>query len=246
MFLLIDFINPQESRAFTTRLDKIKRNVDLIEPLKSSIEQQKQTRKEAFSSITVCGRWLVVYQANISNDKDTIMHFVDFRIDLASRGEEEIFSPNTLQHLVTLQEKYDAVFTDKMDTVELTLAEPFETVIKGDIFVCDDDEIVICKAKELGAFSMIETLVGNDRVKVTITDEKQTIDKEIVTNIYAFIHFGGHGEEKKHENGFLYLKIFDLQNNLNKIDAFQNAIEEAGGKFDRAFFTERFDKTKLN
>ena len=246
MFLLIDFINPQGSRAFTTRLDKIEKNIDLIEPLKLNIEQQKQTRKEAFSSITVFGRWLVVYQANLASDEDTIMHFIDFRIDLTSNGKEEIFSANTLQNLITLQTRYDTVFTDKMDTVELTLAEPFETVVRGNIFACDQDEIVIAKAKELGVFPMIENLVGNDKVKVTIADEKHTVDNETLTNVYAVIHFGGHSEERKHDNGFAYLKIYDLLNNIDKIDAFQNAIEEVGGKFDRAFFMERFDKRKLN
>ena len=47
MFLLIDFMNPQGSRGFTSRLDKIKKNLDLIEPLKSSVEQKKQSRKDA-------------------------------------------------------------------------------------------------------------------------------------------------------------------------------------------------------
>jgi hypothetical protein len=246
MFLLIDFINPQGARAFTSRLDKIKSNVELIEPLKASIEQQKQTRKEAFSSITVFGRWLVVYQANVSDDENTIMHFIDFRVDLTSHGQEEIFSDNTLKNLVTLQTRYDTVFTDKMDKVELTLAEPFETVVKGNIFACDNDDIVIAKAKELGVFPMIENLIGNDKVKVSIADEKQTVDNEIITNIYAVIHFGGHGEERKHDNGFAYLKIYDLQNNFDKIDDFQKSIEAVGGKFDRAFFMERFDKHKLN
>ena len=78
MFLLIDFMNPQGSRGFTSRLDKIKKNLDLIEPLKSSVEQKKQSRKDAFSIMTVVGRWLVVYQANIANDEDTLMHFIEF------------------------------------------------------------------------------------------------------------------------------------------------------------------------
>jgi hypothetical protein len=246
MFLLIDFINPQGTRAFTSKLDKIKNNVDLIEQLKVSVEQQKQTRKEAFSSITVFGRWLVVYQANVSDDEDTIMHFIDFRIDLTNDGLGGIFSEKTLQNLIALQTRYDSVYKDKMDKVELTLAEPFETVVKSNLFACDDDDIVISKAKELGVFPMLENLVGNDKVKITIADEKQTVDNEIITNIYALMHFGGHGEERKHDNGFAYIKIYDLLNNFDKINDFQNAIETAGGKFDRAFFMERFDKHKLN
>ena len=82
------------------------------------------------------------------------------------------------------------------------------------------------------------------KVRVTIADEKVTIDNEIVTNLFAVIHFGGQNDEK--DNGFAYLKIHDLLNNFAKIDAFQNGTEQAGGKFDRAFFMERFDKHKLN
>lgn len=246
MFLLVDFINPQGNLAFTSRLDKIKSNVDLIKPLKTNIEQGKQTIKEAFSSITVFGRWLVVYQANVSDDESTIMYFIDFRVDLTSHGQEKIFSDNTLKNLMIIQTKYDTVFTDKMDKVELTLAEPFETVVKENFFACYNDDIVIAKAKELGVFPMIENLIGNDKIKITIVDEKQTVDNEIITNIYAIIHFGGHGEERKQDNGFVYFKIYDLRNNFDKIIDFQNAIEKAGGKFDRVLFMERFDNHKLN
>jgi hypothetical protein len=246
MFLLIDFMNPQGSRAFTSRLDKINKNVELIQPLKSSIEQQKKSRKEAFSSITVYGRWLVIYQANVANDEDTIMHFIDFRVDLTGLGENEIFSKKTLENLMILQTRYDTVFTDKMDTVELTLAEPFEKVVKGNLFACDNDEIVLNKAKSLGVLPIIENLKDGDKVKVVLADERLTVDNENITNVYALIHFGGHSEERKHDNGFAYIKIFDLLNNFDRVKDFEAAIENAGGKFDRAFFMERFDKHKLN
>ena len=244
MYLLIDFMNPQGSRAFTSNLDKIKRNLDLIKPLKSLLEQHKQTRKGAFSIVTVFGRWLVVYSADVTNDEEEIMHFIDFRVDLTDDAGQGLFSDNTLRNMIELQTRYDSAFSDKMDTIELTFAELYEIVGTGGIIMCDNNDIVIAKAKVLGVFPMIEHLHGNDKVKVSLADEKVTIDNKIITNIYAVIHFGGHSDES--DNGFAYLKLYDLLNNFDKIDAFQKGIEEAGGKFDRAFFMERFDKHKLN
>ena len=73
-----------------------------------------------------------------------------------------------------------------------------------------------------------------------MVDEKINSDESIIINIYAIIHFGGEN------NGFAYIKLFDLKNNLDKIDDFQKAIEGTGGKFDRSFFMEKFTKDKLN
>ncbi|MEO5563085.1 MAG: hypothetical protein ABIR18_06605 [Chitinophagaceae bacterium] len=53
--LLVDFVNPQGNRAFTTSLDKINFNVKLIPSIKESIDGQKKTRLGAFSTITVFG-----------------------------------------------------------------------------------------------------------------------------------------------------------------------------------------------
>jgi hypothetical protein len=147
---------------------------------------------------------------------------------------------------MTLQTRYDSVFTEKLDIVELTLAEPFEKVIKTNLFACDNDEIVLSKAKSLGVLPMIESLKDGDKVKVVLVDERLKVDNDNVTNIYALIHFGGHSEERESDNGFAYIKIYDLLNNFDRVKDFEIAIENAGGKFDRAFFMERFDKHKLN
>ena len=141
MNLLVDFINPQQSRGFTTRLDKINFNIGLIQPLKDNISKQIKERKNAFSAITIIGRWIVIYQANIDNDDDTIMHFIDFRIDMADPINSEIFSQNTLNNIFTLQDRYDQVFQPKYDTAELSFAEPFEKIIKPNFFACDNDSI---------------------------------------------------------------------------------------------------------
>lgn len=246
MYLFTDFINPQGLISIVSTLDKIQRNIELIPILKESINKQKQTSKKAFSSLTVSGRWLVVYQANVHDDDDTMMHFIDFRMDLDFYKNEELFSQNTLNNLITLQSRYDSIFSQKMDTVELTLAEIYEKVIKDNLFACDNDDIVFAKAKDLGALPMIENLHGNEKVRVAIVDEKQEVDDSIITNVYAIIHFDGHGEGREKDNGFVYIKIYDLLNNFNLVQDFQDAVENAGGKFDRAFFMERFDKYKMN
>ena len=246
MYQLIDFINPQGNIAFTDRIDKIQLNLKQVEPLKQNIQQQKLTNKNAVSCITVLGRWIVIYQSNLTNDNDTIMHFIDFRIDIAPIANDNIFSEKTIQGIRTIQSEYDKVYNDKLDTVELTFAEPLEKVLKPNLFICDNNDFVLLKAKELGALPIIETLKVGDRVKVAFVDEKVIIDDKTITNVYALIHFGGHSEERKNENGFAYIKILDLLNNLQNIDDFQKAVEGAGGKFDRAFFIDKFTVDRLN
>lgn len=246
MFLLTDFINPQGNISFVNRLDKIKHNLNIIKPLKENIEKQSANSKKAFTTLTVFGRWIIGYKSNGLNDNGTIMYFIDFRIDISSFGSSNVFSQDTLKNLMELQNSYDTVFENEMDYVELTLAEPFEKVLKENLFACDSDEIVLSKAKSLGVLPMIETLKTGDRVKVVVADEKLKIDNNNITNVYALIHFGGHSQERKHDNGYFYIKIYGLLNNYDKIKDFEAAIEKAGGKFDRAFFMERFDKNKLN
>lgn len=245
-YLLIDFVNPDGNIASTTRLDKINHNIEQIEPLKKNINQQKLTNKNGVSIITVFGRWILIYQSNVTADKNTVMYFIDFRIDITPIANGNVFSEKTIQGIKQTQSKYDKEYSSSLDTVELTYAEPFEKVLKPNLFFCDNDHLVLDKAKQLGALPIIETLKEGDRVKVALVDDKVTFDDKKIVNVYALIHFGGHSEEKKHENGFAYLKLFDLLNNLDIIDDFQKAIEGAGGKFDRAVFIERFTKERLN
>lgn len=244
MHFLIDFINPQGSIAFTTILDKIKNNLSLIESLKKSVDELKKTKTGPFTSITVYGRWLILYQAIPTSDDETMMYFVDFRIDLDSSESAQVFSQNTLNSFKTLQSRYDSVFQPKHDTAELTYAEPYEKIIKPNFFTCDNDDIVLQKAKALGVLTAIENLNDKETIRVGISDEKITIDKKTITNLYAIMHLGGN--ENQNDNGYIYLKIYDLANNFDKVDDLEIAINGAGGNFDRGFFMERFDTTKLN
>lgn len=96
-----------------------------------------------------------------------------------------------------IQTKYDTVFHSKMDKVELTLAEPFETVVKENFFACYNDDICYSQSQRIRSIANDWKLNWRQQIKITIVDEKQTVDNEIITNIYAIIHFGGHGEERK-------------------------------------------------
>jgi hypothetical protein len=246
IYLLIDYMNPEGTLAITKRLDKINYNIGLLEPMKKYIDEQRKTVKEAFTSMTIFGRWIVLYKANITNDESAKMYFFDFRRDLTDLGSLKVFSQRTLNAIKTLQDRYIVVFPSNLDTVELTFAEPFEKVTKPNFFICDIDNVVIEKAKLLGVFPAIENLKNDEKVKVAIADEKVKIDKGKITNIYAIFHFEEHGEERQNENGYMYLKIYDLLNNIDRLNDFQNVIEKSGGKFDRSYFMERFHIAKSN
>lgn len=242
MYLLIDFINPQKNVAITEDLDKIQFNVEQIQPLKENIEEQRRTKKVAFACVTVVGRWIIVYSANVGDNKSATLKFIDFRIDvdeLASAIPE-----STIRGMKQIQKQYDEVFTSNIDTVELTYAEIHEKVLRENLFYADEDIFVLTKAKKLGAFEAISSLKSSDGTKVVLADEREILNDSPMVNAYAFINFGEH--EEKEESGFAYLKIFDLKNNFDRVNDFQRAIEQLGVKFDRAIFTERFGPEKLN
>lgn len=174
------------------------------------------------------------------DDKDTMMHVIDFRIDMSGKDNEIIFSINTLNSIIQLQEQYDKVFEDKYDTVELSYAECNELIIKPNFFCCDSNSTVLQKAKELDVLPGIESSPGNGRVKVVLVEEKLTRDGELLTHLYAFLHFCGE------DGGFAYLKIYDLLRNLDRIDDLQNGIEGVGGNFDRVYLMDKFNMAKMN
>lgn len=244
MYLLIDFINPQKNVAITEDLDKIRFNVEHIEPLKKNIAEQKKTNKVAVACITVFGRWIVVYRANIANDDNTTLNFIDFRIDIDDLAS--VFPESTIRGMKQIQTQYDAEFTPALDTVELTFADLHEKVLKENFFFAEEDIFVLTKAKKLGALETISRLNDNDKIKLTLVDERETLNDKAIINVYALINFGEHEGKEKHESGFAYLKIFDLENNFDRVIDFQKAIEHLGVTFDRAFFTERFRPERLN
>ena len=123
--LLVDYISENRVRAVTNNPDKVTYNLDIIPELKENVAKQAKTNRDAFSVITVSGRWLIVYTANTQDDENTVMHFVDFRIEIDENTMGHIFSMNTINGMKSLQLRYDNVFTRRYDTVELQLAPSF-------------------------------------------------------------------------------------------------------------------------
>ncbi len=245
MYLLTDNINIQGYFGYALRPDKISFNISKIDPFRKNLPELKSTKKTPFSLMAIVGRWIVVYKADPVNGEEKI-YFIDYRIEVDNLLMKDIFSSNNLKAIKELQLEFDNKFSPKFDVVELTYAEPFETVVKGNFFSCDNDKEVLEKAKSLGAFPVIENLREGETVKVVMVDEKIILNDKPIRNVYAIIHFGGHGEDQRQENGFAYLKLYDFHNNLELIDDFLKSVQKAGGKFDRAYLMERFDKAKLN
>jgi hypothetical protein len=247
MYQLIDFINPQGNIALTEKLDKIEFNIGQVEPFRQNVLEQRKKNKNGVICMAPMGRWIVIYREDIKSGNNICMYFIDFNVDTGNLADLNIFSENVLLTISRMQNEYfDKVYNETHNNVELIFAEPYEKVVLPNLFSCDSDEKVLAKAKELGALPIISTLKEGDRVKVALVDEKITSEDKIITNVYALIHFGGHEEERKHDNGFAYIKLFDLMNNLDRVIDFQNAIEGAGGKFDRVFFIEKFTNGRLN
>lgn len=238
-FFRVDFINKQGLWGLATNKDKIVSNYNQIPEFREKIEQGNKKGSD-FSIMTVFGRWIIIYQSNGRDDNDTIMQLIDFRINMMGNENEEVFSANTLKNIQNLQERYDKVFEEKNDTIELSYAEAFEQMIKPNFFACESDDLVLQKARDMGVLPAIGRDPGNGRIKVVLADEKTFCNDEPLTHIYAFMHFTGN------DGGFAYLKIYDLMRNPGLIDDMQKGIEEAGGKFDRAYLMERFDTAKLN
>ncbi|MBK8243335.1 MAG: hypothetical protein IPK88_07915 [Saprospiraceae bacterium] len=60
------------------------------------------------------------------------------------------------------------------------------------------------------------------------------------------IHFGEYSKIEDYENGFTYIKLYDLYQNPDTIEDFLKAVEWAGGTFVRGLFIKKLTKESLN
>jgi hypothetical protein len=238
MNLLIDFINKEGTKGYTTRPDKIYHNLCLMGILEQYITELQKRKETTFSFMTFFGRWIIIYQGGDINIDDAVMHIVDFRIDLKTEYNAAIFSQDIMDGFVDIQTSYTKVFTADADFIDLSYAEPYEKVVKPNLFVCESNEMVFEKAASLGILQAVEDLSKDNDVKVLIAQEKVTVENSNVINMYAIINFEG--------SEFIYLKLYDLHNNLERLDDFQTSIEQTGVKFDRSFALKYFTKEVLN
>jgi hypothetical protein len=238
MNLLIDFINKEETKSYTTRPDKIYYNFGLTGVLDQYVTELQKRKETTISLITLFGRWIIIFQGGDINIDDSVMHIIDFRIDLKTEYRAGFFSQDIIDAFTDIQTSYSKVFSEDSDFVKCTYAEPYEKDLKPNLFLCEDNEMVFQKAETLGILSTVENLSNDDEVKVLIAEEKVTVENNNVVNLYAIINFGG--------SNFGYLKIYDLHNNLERLDDFQTSIEQTGVKFDRSFILKYFTKEVLN
>ncbi|MBK9722015.1 MAG: hypothetical protein IPO78_10425 [Saprospiraceae bacterium] len=247
MYQLIDYLNPEGNIAITQELNKIDFNLSRIVELNQNIEFAKAISNISTSAVTALGRWIIVYHSNVIDNKNTAMYFLNIDLDANLFEDNKVFPSNIIDRIRKIQQKYSLIDITKIDSVELTFAELHEIVLKPNLFSCKEDSIVLKTAERLGAFPIIENLKEGDRVKVTLVDERIMVDEKEVIHVYAFVHFGGHSEEYEHENGFIYIKLFDLHRNPERIEDFLVLVEgTSGGNFDRVLFFEKFSKERLN
>jgi hypothetical protein len=245
MLFHVDFLSNQSVFAIVDKLEKITANLAQVEPLSTNINQQRKTATKGVSVVTVYGRWIIVYTENILNQEDTQMYFFDFRFDLQPIVKD-LFSESMAKSILTTQARYDEAFEDKYDTAELTLAELYEVVIQENLFACNLDKKVLEKAKTLGVLPIIQSLKDGDTLKVCFADEIEKNEHYTVNNIYALIHFGGHSPQNNSDNGFVYIKLRDIQNNSDQIENFLDKVAQTGVQFDRVTILERFTTARLN
>ena len=246
IYLLIDYLNPEGNFAITESIDKINYNISINEVFKKDIEYQMSNNKIGVTSLTNYGRWIVIYQADLINKEEVNMYILDFQIDLELLEKNKIFSKSIINAIWDLQQNAFKRFSKENDIVALSFAETYEKILKPNFFFCDNDKTVLENAERLGVLLIIKSYNEGERVKVAIIDEKIEIDGKKITNVYAFIHFVGHIKEKEHENGYVYVRIFDLLSNLYLIEDLEKTILGAGGKFDKTYFMERFTKERFN
>lgn len=243
-YFLADYIHPQKLMGFTSDIEKVNSNLNLIKPFADNIAAKKQAGEgKPFTLMTVCGRWIVVYSTNGLNEEDTTLYFTDFRVELDNSLISNYVSTNAISNMKVLQFRYDGVYEDAMDIYDLTYWQTGEKVLKGNLVACDVDVQVLGKAKDLGALPMIQTLNPPDKIKMTLVDEKIKDGNSLMVNAYALIHFGATPTES---NGFAYLKLYDLLNNFDLIDEFVKTLESLGVKFNRAILMEKFTPERLN
>ncbi|WP_428330301.1 hypothetical protein [Mucilaginibacter sp.] len=243
-FFLADYIHPQKLMGYTTEISKIASNLSLVKPLADNVKEKAATGQHTpFTQMTVSGRWIVVYTANGVNDEDTMMYFTDFRVELDASAISHMVSANSLGNMKVLQFRYDGVYKDTMDVFDITYCNTGERILKSNLVVCDSDQQVLDVAKALNVLPMITSVKDSDKIKVVMADEKIEDGDILTVNAFALIRFAKTATEQA---GFGYLKLYDLTNNYALIDDFAKALEQLGGKFDRAVFVEKFNPVRWN
>lgn len=245
MVLHVDYLNEQSILGFADSPDKVEANLKLLPDFAKGIEQQRPRATMAFVVINTVGRWLIVYREQVRNPVKKMMYFIDFRyeVDEVIKG---IFSGPLAESILARRSEFDESYQKATDTVELTLAEPYEIEISRDIVACNVDEQVIRKADALGVLPILQAPQSDSSVKACFADEMEGEGDSTTKNVYAFLRFGESDKSNSNDNGYAYLKLRDLNSNIMQLDSFLDKVLSSGVRFDRAAIFQRFTKDRLN
>ena len=245
MLLNVDFLNEQGNLGFANTPDKIKANLKALPSFEKDVHQQHKQGK-AFALMNIVGRWMVIYQDQPTSSTSQIMYFLDFRYDLES-VIVGMFSAPLAKAILNAQPQFDKEYREINNLVELTLAEPYEVMISPGIFACNVDDRVIMKANTLGVLPILEAKKEDSGTKVCFADETEGEGESAIRNLYALLRFhGATTRQDELDEGYVYLKLRDLENNIELLDSFFDKVLNSGVSFDRGAILQRFTKHRLN
>jgi hypothetical protein len=210
----------------------------------------KTTKKPRLVMVFDCSNYIVSLNIDLTTRKQSFMHFFDMNINISFVLNEtpvkQLFSKQEIDGIL----KYQKILHQNKqvtyrESVFFTIADLHELPSSkfDNIFLCNNDEIVIKKAKELGVYIAIQR---TDLPQQTALIHEVKTDKQNnkILDLYCFSHFEKH--ENQDDNGFMYIRFHNAIPNLDKVDNFFNMIFELVGDVDKAIFMETLENFKMN
>lgn len=242
----VDTLDSEKTFGLIVDLRKIERLINLIPDFKTKINSIKPVEKQILTITTDIDRYVIVYLKDFQANS-TVIYVIDCNFDLSSSAVIQEFKPFSDKLTNQIKQYQNEIKKNIKETqVVLTDADLDElpTNFEG-IFCCNVDSVVIKKAKDLGVLCAIENVKPNEGRMTVIADEclVNKFNNRIV-NIYCIIHWDNQIDKK--DNGYMYIKLRDLVNNIDKIEHFEESLKPLIGDINRAILLEKIDKYKIN
>lgn len=244
MLLYVDYLNEAGNLGFASTLDKIQANLKLIPSFEKDINQGRKQGK-AFALMNIVGRWIIVYLDQPNSSVKQIMYVLDSRYNLKALVVD-VFNAPIAQAILDVQTEFGRVYKKENNTVEVTLAEVYEVTISPNMFACNVDEQVIKKADSLGVLPILQAQKDEGSTKACFADEVVKDDESTTINLYAILNFQGPTRQGNLDEGYVYLKLINLEKNANLLETFLDKVLNSGASFDRTAILQRFTKDRLN
>ena len=244
-----NFIFSDKTVVYTRDHDKIEKNLQNFPDFHKKMQFAKATKKPRLSLIFDCSKYIVCLNMDLSVRKKSLMYFFDLNINLKSILTEspikQIFSNQEINKILEYQKQLlQNIHITQREGVFFTLADHFELPSNStNIFTCFDDNIVIEKAKQLGAYYAIQRTDLPQQIALLHEIKIDKLNNEIL-DLYCFVHF----EEKVNpsDNGFLYIRFHDAVTNPDKIEDFLKIIIQTVGDIERAFLINTIKGFMMN